>query len=79
MTVKTEHRRCNIARRVIDRLYATVPATADQIVPYADAAPLSAKFVKSGTLKTYEGFPHGIATTEAAMINANLLAFIGGG
>ena len=48
----------------------------DQIVPYADSAPLSAKLLKSGTLKTYQGFPHGMPTTKAATINADLLAFI---
>jgi non-heme chloroperoxidase len=48
----------------------------DQIVPYADSAPLSAKLLKNGTLKTYKGFPHGMPTTEAATINADLLAFI---
>jgi len=48
----------------------------DQIVPYADAGPLSAKLVKNGTLKTYKGFPHGMCTTEASTINADLLAFI---
>ena len=37
----------------------------DQIVPYADSAPLSAKLLKNGTLKTYKGFPHGMPTTEA--------------
>ncbi|MGJ4994758.1 alpha/beta fold hydrolase [Bradyrhizobium sp. HKCCYLS3077] len=50
----------------------------DQIVPYADSAPLSAKLLKNGTLKTYKGFPHGMPTTEAATINADLLAFIKG-
>ena len=48
----------------------------DQIVPYADSAPLSAKLLKNGTLKTYKGFPHGMPTTEAETINADLLAFI---
>src|SRR3954452_25499001 len=48
----------------------------DQIVPYADSAPLTAKLVKNGTLKTYHGFPHGMITTEAGTINADLLAFI---
>ena len=48
----------------------------DQIVPYADSAPLSVKLLKRGTLKTYSGFPHGMPTTEAARINADLLAFI---
>jgi len=50
----------------------------DQIVPYAASAPLSAKLLKNGTLKTYQGFPHGMPTTEAATINADLLAFIKG-
>jgi non-heme chloroperoxidase len=48
----------------------------DQIVPYADSGPLSAKLLKKGTLKTYKGFPHGMCTTEAETINADLLAFI---
>lgn len=48
----------------------------DQIVPYADSAALSAKLLKNGTLKTYKGFPHGMPTTGAATINADLLAFI---
>jgi non-heme chloroperoxidase len=50
----------------------------DQIVPYAASAPLSAKLLRNGTLKTYEGFPHGMPTTEADTINADLLAFIQG-
>jgi non-heme chloroperoxidase len=50
----------------------------DQIVPYADAGPLSAKLLKNGTLKTYKGFPHGMPTTEAATINADLLTFFKG-
>jgi len=51
----------------------------DQIVPYADSGPLSAKLLRRGTLKTYKGFPHGMPTTEAATINADLLAFIQSG
>jgi non-heme chloroperoxidase len=47
----------------------------DQIVPYADAGVLTAKIVKSATLKIYKGFPHGMPTTEAETINADLLAF----
>jgi non-heme chloroperoxidase len=50
----------------------------DQIVPYVAAGPLSAKLLKNGTLKTYKGFPHGMPTTEAETINADLLAFIKG-
>jgi non-heme chloroperoxidase len=48
----------------------------DQIVPYADSAPLSAELLPNGTLKTYAGFPHGMPTTHADTINADLLAFI---
>ncbi len=48
----------------------------DQIVPYADSALLSARLLKNGILKTYKGFPHGMPTTEAATINADLLTFI---
>jgi non-heme chloroperoxidase len=48
----------------------------DQILPYADSAPLSAKLLKKGTLKTYKGFPHGMPTTDADTINADMLAFI---
>lgn len=48
----------------------------DQVVPYADSGPLSAKLVQNGTLKTYEGFPHGMPTTHADVINADLLAFL---
>jgi non-heme chloroperoxidase len=48
----------------------------DQIVPYADSAPLSAELLQNATLKTYEGFPHGMPTTQAETINADLLAFL---
>jgi non-heme chloroperoxidase len=48
----------------------------DQIVPYGDSAPLSAKLLKNATLKTYPGFPHGMPTTQAETINADLVAFI---
>jgi hypothetical protein len=54
------------------------PIVFSQIVPYTDSAPLSAKLLKNGTLKTYKGFPHGMPTTEADTINADLLAFIRG-
>lgn len=48
----------------------------DQIVPYENSGPLSAKLLPNGTLKTYAGFPHGMPTTNADVINADLLAFI---
>jgi non-heme chloroperoxidase len=50
----------------------------DQIVPYVASGPQSAKLLKNGTLKTYKDFPHGMPTTEAETINADLLAFIKG-
>ncbi|HEY3975240.1 MAG TPA: alpha/beta hydrolase [Candidatus Sulfotelmatobacter sp.] len=48
----------------------------DQIVPFADAGPLSAKLLKNATTKFYPGFPHGMPTTQADQINADLLAFV---
>jgi non-heme chloroperoxidase len=50
----------------------------DQIVPFADSAPLSVKLLKQGTLKVYEGLPHGLCTTHPDVVNADLLAFIKG-
>jgi non-heme chloroperoxidase len=50
----------------------------DQVVPIADSALLSIKLLKHGTLKTYPGYPHGMATTHAELINEDLLAFIRG-
>lgn len=50
--------------------------TDDQIVPYADSAPLSARLLRNGTLKTYEGLPHGLCTTHPDIANADLLAFV---
>ena len=49
---------------------------ADQIVPIADSALLSAKIVKNATLKVYEGAPHGMCTTHKHRVNADLLTFI---
>jgi non-heme chloroperoxidase len=48
----------------------------DQIVPYADSGPLSAKLLKNGRLITYPGYPHGMPTTNADKINADLLTFV---
>jgi non-heme chloroperoxidase len=49
---------------------------ADQIVPYATSGPRAVEMVQNGTLKTYAGFPHGMPTTHAETINADLLTFI---
>jgi len=64
-----------------DLKQVTVPALVmhgddDQIVPYADSGPLSAQLLPNGTLKTYHGFPHGMPTTQAETINADLLAWL---
>jgi non-heme chloroperoxidase len=50
----------------------------DQVVPYADSGPLSAKLAPKGTLKTYKDLPHGCAQTHPDLINADLLAFFKG-
>jgi non-heme chloroperoxidase len=48
----------------------------DQVVPIADSAPLTARLLPNATLKTYPGFPHGMPTTHAEIINADILDFI---
>ena len=50
----------------------------DQIVPYADSAPLTARLLKNGRLKTYKDLPHGCCQTHPDIINADLLSFIRG-
>lgn len=50
--------------------------TDDQVVPFADSAPLSAKLLAKGELKAYDGYPHGMAAVHADVINADMLAFI---
>ncbi|MCF6110953.1 alpha/beta fold hydrolase [Mesorhizobium muleiense] len=62
--------------KIIDVPTLVMHGTDDQIVPIADSAPLSAKLLKNGTLKIYEGFPHGMCTTHADVVNADLLTFI---
>jgi non-heme chloroperoxidase len=61
----------------------TVPTLAmqgddDQVVPYRDASLLQIKLLKNGALKIYPGYPHGMLTTHADIINPDLLAFIKG-
>ena len=48
----------------------------DQIVPIADAALLSIKLLTNGTLKVYEGFPHGMCSTHPDVVNRDILAFV---
>jgi len=52
-----------------------IHSEADQIVPYQAAGPLAAKLLPNGTLITYKDFPHGMPTTQADTINADLLKF----
>jgi non-heme chloroperoxidase len=48
----------------------------DQVVPFANTGPLSAKLLKNASTRFYPGFPHGMPTTQADQINADLLAFV---
>jgi non-heme chloroperoxidase len=50
----------------------------DQVVPYADSGPLSARLLRNGTLKTYEGLPHGVASTNPDIVNKDILDVIRG-
>jgi non-heme chloroperoxidase len=62
--------------QVIDVPTLVMHGDDDQIVPIADSALLSVKLLDKGTLKVYEKFSHGMCTTHADVINADLLAFI---
>jgi non-heme chloroperoxidase len=48
----------------------------DQVVPYEDAALIQIKLLQNSTHKIYKGFPHGMLTTHADVINPDLLAFV---
>jgi pimeloyl-ACP methyl ester carboxylesterase len=48
----------------------------DQVVPIAASAELSIKLLRHGQLKVYEGYPHGMLTTHADVLNPDLLAFV---
>ncbi|KAB2973881.1 MULTISPECIES: alpha/beta fold hydrolase [unclassified Streptomyces] len=60
----------------IDVPVLVMHGTDDQVVPYEDSAPLSAKLLKNATLKTYEGYPHGMLTVHADVLNPDILEFI---
>lgn len=64
--------------KTIDLPVLVMHGTDDQIVPYADSAALSIKLLRKGTLKSYDGFPHGMCTTHPDVINPDLLAFVKG-
>ncbi len=48
----------------------------DQVVPYKAAALRQHELLANSTLKIYEGYPHGMLTTYADVINPDILAFI---
>ena len=50
--------------------------TDDQIVPYADSAPLAMKLLARGTLNSYDGLPHGMLSTHPEILNPDILAFL---
>jgi non-heme chloroperoxidase len=50
--------------------------TDDQVVPYEDSAPLTVELLKHGTLKSYEGYPHGMLSTHPDVLNRDILEFI---
>ncbi|WP_432169420.1 alpha/beta fold hydrolase [Streptomyces sp. 1222.5] len=62
--------------RQIDVPVLVAHGTDDQIVPYEDAAPLSVKLLRDGTLKSYEGLPHGMLSTHPDTVNPDILAFL---
>jgi non-heme chloroperoxidase len=62
--------------KIIDVPALVMHSKDDQIVPFADSGPLSAKLLKNATLKVYEDLPHGMCTTHADLVNADLLSFI---
>ena len=62
--------------KIIDVPVLVMHGEDDQICPFQSSGAKSIKLLKHGTLKTYPGFPHGMPTTHAAQINADLLEFI---
>lgn len=64
--------------RSIDLPVLVIHSEADQIVPYADSAPLSLQLLENGQLKTYKDLPHGCHSTHPDLINADILAFVRG-
>ncbi|SEC18768.1 non-heme chloroperoxidase [Streptomyces sp. 2231.1] len=62
--------------RQIDVPVLVAHGTDDQIVPYEDAAPLSVKLLGDGTLKSYDGLPHGMLSTHPDTVNPDILAFL---
>jgi non-heme chloroperoxidase len=64
--------------KAIDVPVLVIHSEDDQIVPYADAGPLTAKLLKNGRLITYKDLPHGCLTTHPEIVNPDILAFLRG-
>jgi non-heme chloroperoxidase len=64
--------------RSIEQPVLVIHSEDDQIVPYADSAPLTAQLLKNARLKTYTELPHGCHSTHPDLINADILAFVRG-
>ena len=64
--------------QIIDVPVLVMHGEDDQIAPFAATAARSIKLLKHGTLKAYPGFPHGMPTTHADVINADILEFLKG-
>ena len=62
--------------KLIDVPVLSMHSEDDQVVPFADSAPLAVKLLKHGTLKVYQGLPHGMFASHPALINQDLLTFI---
>jgi non-heme chloroperoxidase len=62
--------------RKIDVPTLILHGDADQIVPIGASAMISSKLVRNATFKVYPGAPHGMCTTHADQVNADLLAFL---
>ncbi|MET4660339.1 non-heme chloroperoxidase [Streptomyces sp. PvP037] len=62
--------------RKIDVPVLVAHGTDDQVVPYEDSAPLTVELIKNATLKSYEGYPHGMLSTHPDVLNADILAFV---
>jgi non-heme chloroperoxidase len=60
----------------IDQPVLVMHGEDDQVAPIATTGRVAVKLLKHGTLKTYPGYPHGMATTHADVINPDILAFI---
>ncbi|HTO31369.1 MAG TPA: alpha/beta hydrolase [Pararhizobium sp.] len=64
--------------KAIDVPVLVMHGTDDQIVPYEDSAVLAVKLLKNGTLKSYDGLPHGMLSTHPDILNPDMLAFFKG-